>query len=162
MCLDLLLFPRSRSSSWGRVAVLQFGGPVEVIFPFRLPDLPPDDSICSRSSGPRPVLLFRFVARPEGCWSSGPWSSAGGSSAVETGGVLFLRQGRLLDSSCMTFLETVSSSAGRESISVRIMAQASSTRSMALSGRNRSVMYLFDSTPPPRGRLSRIFTPWWT
>jgi len=33
-----------------------------------------------------------------------------------------------------------SSSDGMESISVRIMAQASSTRSMALSGRKRSVI----------------------
>ena len=37
-------------------------------------------------------------------------------------------------------VEISSISAGMESISLRIMAQASSTRSMALSGRKRSVM----------------------
>ena len=40
----------------------------------------------------------------------------------------------------MIFRETASSSVGMESISVRIWAQASSMRSMALSGRNRSVI----------------------
>ena len=40
----------------------------------------------------------------------------------------------------MIFRWITSSSVGMESISVRIMAQASSTRSMALSGRNRSVI----------------------
>ncbi len=43
-------------------------------------------------------------------------------------------------SSCMTRRETSSSSAGIESISVRSFAAASSTRSIALSGRKRSVM----------------------
>jgi hypothetical protein len=43
-------------------------------------------------------------------------------------------------SSCMTRRLSSSSSCGIESISVRIMAQASSTRSIALSGRKRSVM----------------------
>ena len=42
-------------------------------------------------------------------------------------------------SSCMTRRVTASSSAGMESISVRMSADASSTRSMALSGRNRSL-----------------------
>jgi ATP-dependent Clp protease ATP-binding subunit ClpB len=43
-------------------------------------------------------------------------------------------------SSCMTRRVTWSSWVGMESISVRIVAQASSTRSMALSGRKRSLM----------------------
>ena len=43
-------------------------------------------------------------------------------------------------SSCMMRRRMSSSSLGMESISVRIMAQASSTRSMALSGRKRSVI----------------------
>ena len=42
--------------------------------------------------------------------------------------------------SCMILRRRSSSSAGMESISVRIIAQASSTRSMALSGRKRSVI----------------------
>ena len=44
-------------------------------------------------------------------------------------------------SSWMIFREMMSSSVGMESISVRIRAQASSTRSIALSGRKRSVIY---------------------
>ena len=43
-------------------------------------------------------------------------------------------------SCCMILRRRSSSSAGMESISVRIIAQASSTRSMALSGRKRSVI----------------------
>ena len=43
-------------------------------------------------------------------------------------------------SCCMILRRRSSSSAGAESSSVRIMAQASSTRSMALSGRKRSVI----------------------
>ena len=43
-------------------------------------------------------------------------------------------------SCCMILRRRSSSSAGIESISVRIIAQASSTRSMALSGRKRSVI----------------------
>jgi hypothetical protein len=39
---------------------------------------------------------------------------------------------------------TVSSSTGMESISIRIDAHASSIKSIALSGKNRSVMYLED------------------
>lgn len=42
--------------------------------------------------------------------------------------------------SCMTRLLRSSNSEGMLSISVRILAQASSTRSIALSGRKRSVM----------------------
>ena len=44
----------------------------------------------------------------------------------------------------MIFRWITSSSVGMESISVRIMAQASSMRSMALSGRKRSVIYRLD------------------
>ena len=47
---------------------------------------------------------------------------------------------RLLDLRCDDLREMSSISCGMESISVRIMAQASSTRSMALSGRKRSEM----------------------
>ena len=69
-------------------------------------------------------------------------------------GVVLLLEGGLLDLmldnlaleaassiSCWIILRWItSSSVGMESISVRIMAQASSTRSMALSGRKRSVI----------------------
>ena len=55
---------------------------------------------------------------------------------------------------------TSSSSEGMESISVRIMAQASSTRSMALSGRKRSVMYRLERVAAAMSAPSVIFTPW--
>ena len=55
-----------------------------------------------------------------------------------------------------------SSSVGIESISVRIIAQASSMRSMALSGRKRSVMYRFESVAAAMIAGSVIFTPWKT
>ena len=45
-------------------------------------------------------------------------------------------------SCCIIFLEISSSSVGIESISVLIIAHASSTRSIALSGRNLSLIYL--------------------
>ena len=49
--------------------------------------------------------------------------------------------------SCWSILRLISSSSvGIESISVLISAQASSTRSIALSGRNLSVIYLFERT----------------
>ena len=57
---------------------------------------------------------------------------------------------------------TSSSSTGRLSISIRSMLAASSTRSMALSGRNRSVMYRCDSVAAATRAASRMRTPWWT
>ena len=52
-----------------------------------------------------------------------------------------------------------SSSSGEESISIRRRNAASSTRSIALSGRKRSVMYRSLSTPP-HWLASRMRTPW--
>ncbi len=62
-------------------------------------------------------------------------------------------------SSRITRRVSSSSSAGMESISVRIIAQASSTRSIALSGRNRSEMYRWLSVTAVTSALSAIFTP---
>ena len=73
--------------------------------------------------------------------------------------VSFLRAASSI-SSCMIFLEISSISDGMESISVLIIAQASSTRSMALSGRNLSEMYLSESTAAAISALSVILTPW--
>ena len=53
-----------------------------------------------------------------------------------------------------------SSSCGMLSISVRIIAHASSIRSIALSGRNLSVMYLLERVAAAIIALSWIFTPW--
>ena len=63
-------------------------------------------------------------------------------------------------SSCIMCRRFSSSSVGILSISVRTMAQASSTRSMALSGRNLSLMYLWESVAAAIRALSCIFTPW--
>ena len=63
-------------------------------------------------------------------------------------------------SSCMILRLCSSSSVGMESSSVLISAQASSTRSMALSGRKRSVMYLCESVAAATSALSVILTPW--
>ena len=51
---------------------------------------------------------------------------------------------------------------GTESIWTRIVAQASSIKSIALSGKNLSVMYLFDKVAAATNALSDISTPWCT
>ena len=65
-------------------------------------------------------------------------------------------------SSCITRRLSSSSSVGMESSSVLISAQASSTRSMALSGSKRSEIYRFDKVAAATSALSVIFTPWKT
>ena len=49
-----------------------------------------------------------------------------------------------------------------ESNSVLIKAQASSTKSIALSGKNLSEIYLLERTAALTRALSMIFTPWYT
>ena len=63
--------------------------------------------------------------------------------------------------SCIIFLEIWSSSDGMLSISVLIREAASSIKSIALSGRNLSVIYLSDSVAHAIRALSVILTPWW-
>ena len=53
-----------------------------------------------------------------------------------------------------------SNSSGKESISIRIEAHASSIKSIALSGKKRSVIYLCDKLTAPIIALSLILTPW--
>ena len=53
-----------------------------------------------------------------------------------------------------------SNSVGMESSSVLIKAHASSTKSIALSGRKRSEIYLLDNTAADTNAPSVIFTPW--
>ena len=65
-------------------------------------------------------------------------------------------------SSLIIFLVKVSSSVGTESIWTLIVAQASSIKSIALSGRNLSVIYLFERVAAATNALSFIETPWWT
>ena len=62
-------------------------------------------------------------------------------------------------SSCLIFLLNSSSSVGVDSISTLIIAQASSTRSIALSGRNLLVIYLLDKLTAATKALSVILTP---
>ena len=61
----------------------------------------------------------------------------------------------------MIFLVSSSKAVGTESIWTRIVAQASSTKSMALSGKNLSVIYLLDNVAADTKALSWIVTPWW-
>ena len=63
---------------------------------------------------------------------------------------------------CITRRRSSSSSVGIESSSVLINAHASSTRSIALSGRKRSEIYLFESVTAATSALSVILTPWKT
>ncbi|MBA7665770.1 hypothetical protein ES703_73844 [subsurface metagenome] len=62
-------------------------------------------------------------------------------------------------SSWVIFLLRSSISDGRLSISIRNLLVASSTRSIALSGRKRSVIYLFESTAAATRAESLILTP---
>ena len=60
----------------------------------------------------------------------------------------------------MAFRSSSSISVGQESISVRSLAAASSIRSIALSGRKRSAMYLSERVAAATMAASRILTPW--
>ncbi len=63
-------------------------------------------------------------------------------------------------SSRTTLRVILSRAVGIESMSVRSMAPASSTKSIALSGRKRSLMYRWDSTAAETSAASAIRTPW--
>ena len=62
-------------------------------------------------------------------------------------------------SNCIIFLDTSSSSVGIDCISVFIIAQASSIKSIALSGKNLSEIYLCDNVAAVINALSDILTP---
>ncbi len=64
-------------------------------------------------------------------------------------------------SSCIKRRVTWSSSVGIEFISTRIVALASSIKSMALSGKKRSVIYRSDKVAAATSALSWMLTPWW-
>ncbi|OPZ40409.1 MAG: hypothetical protein BWY99_00762 [Synergistetes bacterium ADurb.BinA166] len=103
----------------------------------------PMDSMRCRSSRTALISFFSasYWARIPACSSRASCSSLRRDFSLSPLAASFsLTRAASSISSCITLLETASSSAGRESISVRIIAHASSTRSMALSGRNRSVM----------------------
>ena len=88
---------------------------------------------------------------------SSPWSFLSLSALASS--VSFLRAWFSI-SSCKIFLLTSSISVGMESISVLSIAQASSIKSMALSGKNLSVMYLSDKVAAAITAESEILMPW--
>ena len=65
-------------------------------------------------------------------------------------------------SSCIILRDISSISAGIDCISVFIIAHASSTRSIALSGKNLSLIYRLERVAAAINALSWIFTPWYT
>ena len=108
-------------------------------------------------------------------FSSSQWILKALLSSESSANFLFIRSRRLFEtlslsfltasrsiSNCWIFLSTSSSSSGLLSISIRRRDAASSIRSMALSGRNRSVIYLFERTAACIMALSSILTPWCT
>ena len=125
-------------------AVLQLGRPVEVVLPLgpldvqlRLLDLLADRLHLLHAPASRPASgPSGRRCRPSGRPAPSPAWRAGRGEAAS---VSFFSASRSI-SSCITRRLTSSSSVGMESISVRSLAAASSIRSMALSGRKRSVM----------------------
>ena len=63
-------------------------------------------------------------------------------------------------SNCIIFLVRVSKEVGTDSNWTLIVAHASSTKSIALSGKNLSVIYLSDKVAAATNALSLIVTPW--
>ena len=80
------------------------------------------------------------------------------SRALDRGSSSFFRAASSI-SIWMILRETTSSSVGMESISVRMRAQPSSMRSMALSGRNRSEIYRWERVAAAMMAASVILTP---
>ena len=139
------LLLRSQLRSGGRqLAILQLGSLIQVVF-----TLQPSQSRCSvlsissRSFCTWPIGILLVLPLGlhgvELCRASRPVPSESPPDApdVESVGLLFQRG--FFDLMLHDLTRQISSSSvGMESISVRIIAQASSTRSMALSGRKRS------------------------
>ena len=127
----------------GQAPVTQLRHPVEVVAALGLLDLAPHflDLLAQGLD----LLDGRPLGLPLGAHGVGLGPQVGELAperleAVAAGRVLSLLSAASSTSSRVTRRVTWSSSCGIESISVRITAQASSTRSMALSGRKRSLM----------------------
>ena len=128
----------------GQLAVAQLGGPVEVVGPLGLLGLVAHalDLLAQRlhlaaAPGARPPTAPAW-RRPRPAGRPAPCAAPPGGRLLA--GSFSLASAASSISRRMTRRVSSSSSAGIESISVRSMAQASSTRSMALSGRKRSEM----------------------
>ena len=127
-----------------QLAILQLGRSVEVIFALRLLDLDPSWSLLVSELGDcldrlafliptraqRVALLLQVWPAPLQALSSRCWLASSFS----------LRSASRSISSCMIRRSTSSSSTGMDVISMRSLDAASSTRSIALSGKNRSAI----------------------
>ena len=128
----------------GQPAVAQLGGAVEVVVALGLLGLEAHLLDLLRAApGPRGAPAVRPPTgrawrRPRPRRSASSLRSS--SRRAPLAGSVSLASAASSISRRVTRRVSSSSSAGMESISVRSMAQASSTRSMALSGRNRSEM----------------------
>ena len=107
-------------------------------------------SVCQRSEST--VSCSRLSASSWRSRSSRSAEAASGSLASAISSISSRRTARSISST----------STGRESISIRSRDADSSTRSIALSGRNRSVMYRSDSVAAATSAASVIRTPWCT
>ena len=144
-CLDeALLLGRCSRAPARQLAVAQLGRAVEVVVALGLLDLAPDllELLAQRLQlADRLALGLPLGAssrRPRRAGRRAPCRSASSRSRLAAS-VSFCSAASSI-SSRMTRRVISSSSCGIESISVRITAHASSTRSIALSGRKRSVM----------------------
>ena len=127
-----------------QLAVAQLGALVEVVLPLGRLDLLAHllDLLAQARAPPRSTAFSAsHCARMASAWALRSASSRRRSSSRSWLALSFsFLSAASSISSCITRRVTSSSSCGIESISVRIMAHASSIRSIALSGRKRSVM----------------------
>ena len=84
------------------------------------------------------------------------------ASRSREAGSVSLRSASRSISSCMVRRSASSRGAGLLSISIRSRLAASSIRSIALSGRKRSLMYRSERVAAAMTALSVMWTPWWT
>ena len=117
----------------------------------------------SRSVWSFPIASFSAFQEARMAFAFSFMSASSFSSSARRAALASSFSLRSADSSIsmrMDLRSASSISCGQESISVRSLAAASSIRSMALSGRNRSAMYWSESTAAATRAPSRIFTPW--
>jgi hypothetical protein len=113
----------------------------------------------------RPMAAFSFsqwTIMPPRCSTRSASSASRASSRSWLAESVSLASATFSISSWRTRRSTTSISVGRLSISMRSLEAASSTRSMALSGRNRPVRYRSESTAAATSAASWMRTPWWT
>ena len=141
---ELLLFGLQPAFQLGKLAVAQLGGAVEVVVALGALGLVADLfdlraqllDLAQRLPFGLPLGAHRVGLRAQ----VGELHAAGRPAGLLLAGSSSLASAASSISSRVTRRVSSSSSAGIESISVRSIAHASSTRSMALSGRNRSEM----------------------